>query len=267
MVLQAAPLQAAVWGFCEPGDEVTIRFKNAMLPTKLSTVSGSTIWSVALPVTKASFSAYTIDAHSKLSDKTITLSDVLFGDVWLCSGQSNSAVFSFPFVSTRLHSCPSVHSSIQYSHDIIRCRWLTTVRHCVRSVAYSLNGSNGNSIVHPPVNNSEAEFADLKNHPIRLFRAGKQSTPTPMLEPHPNDPGGSTVAVQGWTSPTTADGIDRVDFSAMCYFFGRNIQAQLNIPIGLIGTYWGGTADELWSSPDALDKCLDPEQATADNRL
>ena len=101
MVLQAAPLQAAVWGFCEPGDEVTIRFNTAALPTKLSTVNGSTIWSVALPVTKASFSAYTIDAHSKLSDKTISLSDVLFGDVWLCSGQSNSAILSFPLVSTR----------------------------------------------------------------------------------------------------------------------------------------------------------------------
>ena len=46
----------------------------------------------------------------------------------------------------------------------------------------------------------------------------------------------------------------------MCYFYGRNIQAQLDIPIGLIGTYWGGTADELWSSPDALAKCLDPSQ-------
>ena len=137
-------------------------------------------------------------------------------------------------------------------------------------MAYGLNGSTGNGIGHPPVNNSEAEFADLKNHPyIRLFRAGKQSTSTPMLEPHSNDPGGSTVAVQGWTSPTTAGGIDRVDFSAMCYFFGRNIQAKLDIPIGLIGTYWGGTADELWSSPDALDKCLDPSkpQPTKDSRL
>jgi hypothetical protein len=90
MVLQAAPLQAAVWGFCEPGDEVTIRFNNAALPTKLSTVNGSTLWSAELPVTKPSKSAYTIDAHSKLSDRTIRLSDVLFGDVWVCSGQSNS---------------------------------------------------------------------------------------------------------------------------------------------------------------------------------
>lgn len=104
MVLQAAPLQAAVWGFCEPGDQVTIRFNDAALPTKLSDVNGSTIWTVALPVTKASYSAYTIDAHSKLSDKTITLSDVLFGDVWLCSGQSNSAIITVhsAFKSTQI---------------------------------------------------------------------------------------------------------------------------------------------------------------------
>ena len=50
----------------------------------------------------------------------------------------------------------------------------------------------------------------------------------------------------------------------MCYFFGRNLQATLKerigkiLPIGLIGTYYGGTADELWSSKDALSKCLDP---------
>lgn len=94
MVLQAAPLQAAVWGFCEPGDEVTIRFNNAALPTRQSMVNGSTLWSAALPITKASFTAYTIDAHSRLSGKTITLSDVLFGDVWVCSGQSNSEIFS-----------------------------------------------------------------------------------------------------------------------------------------------------------------------------
>lgn len=43
-------------------------------------------------------------------------------------------------------------------------------------MAYSINGSNGNSIVHPPVNNSLAEIADMKNYPhLRLYRAGKQS--------------------------------------------------------------------------------------------
>jgi hypothetical protein len=55
----------------------------------------------------------------------------------------------------------------------------------------------------------------------------------------------------------------------MCYFYGRNIFDSLKRrggdharPIGLIGTYWGGTADELWSSPDALHQCLDPTKPT-----
>lgn len=44
-------------------------------------------------------------------------------------------------------------------------------------MAYSLNGSNGGGIVHPPVNNSVAEIAAMKNYPhIRLFRAGMQVT-------------------------------------------------------------------------------------------
>jgi len=91
MVLQAAPDQAAVWGFCPPGDAVTVRFDDKALPATLSTVNGSTLWTVALPATAASFTSHTIDAHSKLSGQTISLEDVLFGDVWVCSGQSNSA--------------------------------------------------------------------------------------------------------------------------------------------------------------------------------
>ena len=214
MVLQAAPSAAAVWGFCEPGDEITVRFNEHATAAVLSVAQNQTIWTAALPATKASFTAYTISAHSKLSSATITLADVLFGDVWVCSGQSN--------------------------------------------MAYSLNGSNGNSIVHPPVNNSAAEFADMANYPhIRMIRAGKQKPSSPLLEPHPNDPGGSMPAVQGWTPPCIADGICRVDFSSMCYFFGRDIYDSLAKhdtprPVGLIGTYWGGTADELWSSPEAL---------------
>ena len=101
------------------------------------------------------------------------------------------------------------------------------------NMAYSLNGSNGNSIVHPPVNNSAAEFADMKNYPhLRLYRAGKQTGSHEMLEPHANDPGGSTVAVQGWTKPCADDapyeGVCRVDFSSMCYFYGRDIFDSLS---------------------------------------
>lgn len=137
-------------------------------------------------------------------------------------------------------------------------------------MAYALNGSNSEKIVHPPVNNSEAEIADMVNWPyLRLFRTGHQSIPSPAKDLVPPVNGGSDALVVGWSQPCPPGGTSgsnpcRVDFSNMCYFFGRNIQAALkaksgNItPIGLIGTYVGGTPDELWSSPDALKKCLDP---------
>ena len=69
--------------------------------------------------------------------------------------------------------------------------------------------------------------------------------------------------VLGWSKPCAAgNGTTecRVDFSNMCWFYGRDVFAALEAtgsprPIGLIGTYWGGTADELWSSTEALAKC------------
>lgn len=60
----------------------------------------------------------------------------------------------------------------------------------------------------------------------------------------------------GWHAPTERDG----GFSAMCWFFGRNLYAALNkqgptTPVGLIETNVGGTPDQHWSSPDALSQC------------
>lgn len=44
-------------------------------------------------------------------------------------------------------------------------------------------------------------------------------------------------------------------FSAVCWFYGKNVYDHFKRPIGLIATYWGGTPVEAWSSPDALQKC------------
>jgi hypothetical protein len=140
-------------------------------------------------------------------------------------------------------------------------------------MAYGMNGTNGNEIVHPPVNDSVKEIASMANFPnIRLMRFGKQSSLVPMLEPVPADRGDEyTEPVAGWSHPCPG-GKCRADFSAMCWFFGRNVYTALADagsarPIGLIGVYWGGTSDEQWSSQDALDKCIntsqpDPKQST-----
>jgi len=44
-------------------------------------------------------------------------------------------------------------------------------------------------------------------------------------------------------------------FSAVCWFYGKNIYDQYKKPIGLVATDWGGTPVEAWSSPDSLHRC------------
>ena len=44
-------------------------------------------------------------------------------------------------------------------------------------------------------------------------------------------------------------------FSAVCWFYGKNIYDRYKRPLGLIATDWGGTPVEAWSSPDSLRQC------------
>lgn len=60
---------------------------------------------------------------------------------------------------------------------------------------------------------------------------------------------------QWYFSSETVDGGNWKYFSAVCWFYGKNLYDQLKRPIGLIATDWGGTPIEAWSSPDALQKC------------
>lgn len=44
-------------------------------------------------------------------------------------------------------------------------------------------------------------------------------------------------------------------FSAVCWFYGKNIYDKYKVPLGLLSSNWGGTPVEAWSSPEALEKC------------
>jgi sialate O-acetylesterase len=228
-VLQSAPARSAVWGFCTKGDTVTVTIADSARPGSSLTFAATTPepgrWKVLLPPMNAGFAAHTITAKSTASGVVVVLTDILFGDVWVCSGQSN--------------------------------------------MAYALNGSNGQGIVHPAVNDSKREFADMANYPhVRLYRAAKNQPNTSAAELLPASDGGDQNGrppVVGWSVPNGAvRGAPRVDFSSVCWFFGRDMYAALEAagkerPVGLVGVYRGGSADELWSTPDALDKCLDPD--------
>ncbi|MGC9319205.1 MAG: sialate O-acetylesterase, partial [Armatimonadota bacterium] len=114
----------------------------------------------------------------------IVLSNVVIGDVWICSGQSNM----------------------------------------VWPVARSLN--------------AEDEIADA-NHPmIRLCQVQRATAQEPIDE----------VAAQ-W-QPCTPETVP--NFSAVGYFFGRDLHEQTGVPIGLISTNWGGTPVEAWTSREKL---------------
>ena len=88
MVLQQAPAKAQIWGFGTAGQSVSVVTTAAGGATPIkATVAADGTWQVALVPVKASANPVTVTATSGTT--SITLKDVLYGDVWFCSGQSN----------------------------------------------------------------------------------------------------------------------------------------------------------------------------------
>lgn len=178
MVLQANQ-PATIWGWADPQEkvEVTLGKKSAA-----TAANAEGKWSVKVEVPAAG-TALEMSVSGK---NTLTVKDVLIGEVWLCSGQSNM-------------------------------EW---------SVAQS--------------DNKDAEVAAANYPLIRHFKVTRQTADTPQ-----DDLKGDWVVC----SPETV-----ASFSAVGYFFGRELHKQLDaIPVGLIGSNWGGTPAEAWTSRRALE--------------
>lgn len=172
-----------IWGNASPGEQVTVSLHDQRQSAKANDLGS---WSVFLaPEHAGGPYELTIQGSNR-----ITLSDVLIGDVWFASGQSNMEMplAGFP-----------------------------------------------NSAV---VKNSEEEIARANQPEIRLLRIGRKSADYPLPDQDAT-----------WTTctPETA-----ANFSAVAYFFGREIQQQEHVPIGLIDSTWGGTPAEAWISLDGL---------------
>ena len=93
-----APAQATVWGFVGQGAAVTVTFDGQSIRAQPSTWLNQSTWLAKLPATRGLITAqgpqeFNITATS--GGVTITLADVVFGDVWVCSGQSNMAYGTF----------------------------------------------------------------------------------------------------------------------------------------------------------------------------
>ena len=164
-----------IWGWAESGEQVKVQLGKESVQTK---AGDDGRWVVELPAMKASNDATTLTVVGK---NRLELKDVLIGEVWLCSGQSNM-------------------------------EWT------VRSSS-----------------NAKEEIANA-NHP--LIRHAKMAHRPSMV---PLDDIKSQWQV---CSPETA-----ANFTACGYFMARELQKELNVPIGLINSSWGGTRVEPWVAP------------------
>ena len=88
MVLQRAPLSAVVWGFGTPGRSVAVTFRGVLLNASAK-IGTDGVWRATLPPTPALLVPTIIFFHATGNTGNATLSNVMFGDVLLCAGQSN----------------------------------------------------------------------------------------------------------------------------------------------------------------------------------
>src|SRR5438270_2156170 len=184
MVLQQGR-KDRVWGWAQAGERVTVTFQGR---TSHATADGGGRWQVLVGPFKAG-GPYTLTVGGA---NTLTFKNVLVGDVWVCSGQSN--------------------------------------------MEFILQNAQGG-----PQDAAQADYPE-----IHLFTVQKKTSDAPLED------------VQGRWVVTTPK--EAAAFSAVGYFFGRELYRRLKVPVGLIHTSWGGTPAEAWTSRAALaaDPALKP---------
>jgi sialate O-acetylesterase len=108
MVLQR-DMEIPVWGKAAAGATITVQFANSK---KQAVTDSNGKWSVKLSALKGSFEPKTMIISSSLDEKSIKISDVLVGEVWICSGQSNMqfSVNGAPEVKKLVPSAKNIRS-------------------------------------------------------------------------------------------------------------------------------------------------------------
>lgn len=176
MVLQKG--KPVVWGWADAGQKVTVTMAGK---TVAAQADADGKWKATLNCPQAG-GPYSIAIKS---DEAVTISDVLVGEVWIGSGQSN------------------MEFAVKASTD------------------------------------ADKAIASAKFPKIRLFQVERVASMTPLDD------------VQG--SWQVCDPSSVGDFSAVAYYFGRELHQTLKTPVGLVRSCWGGTAAESWTPREALD--------------
>jgi len=173
-----------LWGWANPDEKVSAEFNGAQRSTAAGKLGR---WDLFLPPQSAG-GPYALTIKG---ENAIQLEDVLVGDVWFASGQSNMEMplAGFP-----------------------------------------------NSAV---VTNAAEEIRNANQPNIRLLLIHKKASDFPLVDYEPTS----------WTACTAETA---AKFSAVAYFFGKQIAEREHVPIGLIDSTWGGTPAEAWTSMAGL---------------
>jgi sialate O-acetylesterase len=178
MVLQR-DAEVPIWGWADPGEVVTVSIADQTVRT---VADASGVWRVRL----GPMSAQPVPLEMTVSGTNrLVVRDILVGEVWLASGQSNMQ-FSLSSTDTAATEVP------QAGHPL-----------------------------------------------IRIFAVPRRTA----LEPRADVSGKWQIC-----TPASASG-----FSAVAYFFGRELHRTLDVPVGLIGSSWGGTNAEEWTPWERLE--------------
>ncbi|MCC9601189.1 sialate O-acetylesterase [Stieleria sp. JC731] len=178
VIQQKKPVR--VWGWADAGESVSVTIAGNEAKTK---ADDSGKWAVELPELSASESPKTLIVSGT---NKIELTDILVGEVWLCSGQSN--------------------------------------------MEWNVRASN----------NSAEEIAAADYPLIRHIKFAHRPS---------NDPLDDVKAPWELCSSDTV-----ADFTACGYFMARRLHKELNVPIGLINSSWGGTRVEPWTPPNGFQQ-------------
>ena len=187
MVLQRGK-PVAIWGKASAGEKVSVSFANQ---TKTTVTDAAGNWQVKLDALKASAVPRKMIIEGA---NRIELENILVGEVWLCSGQSN----------------------MEYPLD-----------RRLKKYAASKRGEDL----------AEQELKSERNSLIRVLYVEKKLQ--------------AELPTKGWAE--SKDTIVRY-VSAASYFFAKELACELNVPVGIISTSWGGTRVEQWTPPTAYEQ-------------
>lgn len=177
MVLQRGQA-VPVWGKADAGARLTVQFAGQ---SKSVTADSAGKWRIDLEPMQASANPREMRVTSSAERQSVVLRDILVGEVWLCSGQSN--------------------------------------------MQWAMKNSS----------KADTDIANAESATIRLYYTPRVASAYPLDSINAS-----------WTrcTPETVS-----NFSAVAYYFGKKLNHDLKVPIGLLNSSWGGTRIEPWTPP------------------